>query len=256
MLAHHYVSALELTRAAGGETRPRSNCRPGSRCGEAGKPRVLPERARVPALEVRGPAHSSSGPRMTPGYPRLLVDLGYDPSPWLRAEGTPELQEAADQFLLPVTRQVAAEAEANLGDVYPFQRPAAAVARAPQTARSSSSWTSPKTRVHGPGSAPSRGVPAVLAGEGNFLLEESKRILALAEEFGTTEEILMARITFGPRRFLERLPGKPPSGIVWSAPSSSPDGLTRHLVGRACVQPRIGVVCNRRRPQPLGPRSP
>ena len=90
--------------------------------------------------------------------------------------------------------EAAAEAEANLGDVYRFngqqqtslahhERAIALIADLPETRVTAwiraLAWRA-----------------ALLAGQ-RVSLEESTRILALAEELGTAEEVLMARITFG-----------------------------------------------------------
>ena len=72
----------------------------------------------------------------------------------------------------------------------------------------------------------------MLAGE-DVSLEESKRILALAEELGTTEEILMARITFG---LAHASSGDPDAAVdVLERALELAREANSHLVGRACV---------------------
>ena len=104
------------------------------------------------------------------------------------------MQEAADRFRAAGEVEAAAEAEANLGDVFRFsgrqqtslahhERAIALIADLPETRVTAwiraLAWRA-----------------ALLAGQ-RVPLEESMRILALAEELGTAEEVLMARITFG-----------------------------------------------------------
>ena len=130
---------------------------------------------------------------MTPTI-RACCWSGGERSSWLRAEGVPELQEAADRFRAAGQVEAAAEAEANLGDVYRFggrqqtslahhERAIALIADLPETRVTAwiraLAWRA-----------------SLLAGQ-RVSLEESMRILALAEELGTAEEVLMARITFG-----------------------------------------------------------
>ena len=190
MLAHHYVTALELRRAAGGdaaalETPARLALR------EAGNRAYA-----LSALEASATFHARAlelWPKDDPDYPRLLLERGRALS-WLRAEGIPELLEAADLFRAAGQVEAAAEAEANLGDVYRFngqqqtslahhERAIALIADLPETRVTAwiraLAWRA-----------------ALLAGQ-RVSLEESTRILALAEELGTAEEVLMARITFG-----------------------------------------------------------
>ena len=148
------------------------------------------------ALEAAATFHARAlelWPEDDPDYPRLLLERGRALA-WLRAEGIPELQEAADRFRAAGEVEAAAEAEANLGDVYRFsgqqqtslahhERAIALIADLPETRVTAwiraLAWRA-----------------ALLAGQ-RVPLEESMRILALAEELGTAEEVLMARITFG-----------------------------------------------------------
>ncbi len=190
MLAHHYVTALELRRAAGGdaaelETPARLAFR------EAGNRAYA-----LSSLEAAATFHARAlelWPEDDPDYPRLLLERGRALA-WLRAEGISELQEAADRFRAAGEVEAAAEAEANLGDVFRFsgrqqtslahhERAIALIADLPETRVTAwiraLAWRA-----------------ALLAGQ-RVPLEESMRILALAEELGTAEEVLMARITFG-----------------------------------------------------------
>ena len=199
MLAHHYVTALELRRAAGGdaavlETPARLALR------EAGNRAYA-----LSALEASATFHARAlelWPKDDPDYPRLLLERGRALS-WLRAEGIPELLEAADLFRAAGQDEAAAEAEANLGDVYRFngqqqtslahhERAIALIADLPETRVTAwiraLAWRA-----------------ALLAGQ-RVSLEESTRILALAEELGTAEEVLMARITFGLAQGAQRRP--------------------------------------------------
>ncbi len=226
MLAHHYVSALELTRAAGGDTTPvETPARIALR--EAGR-----RAYGLSALESSAAFYSRAlelWPEDDAEYPRLLLELGRALS-WLRAEGEPELQEAADRFLAAGEIEAAAEATASLGDLCRFngqqqeslghhERALELVAGLPETRVTAwiraLAWRA-----------------ALLAGV-HVPLEESKRILSLAEEFGGTEEVLMARITFGT--------AYASSGDPYSAIDTFEQALelaretNSHLVGRAGV---------------------
>jgi len=190
MLAHHYVAALELTRAAGGDTAPI----------EAPARQALREAGRrayaLSALDSAASLYAKAlelWPEDDPDYPRLLLDLGETLS-WMRNEGGPQLQEAADRLLAAGDVEQAAAAESLLGNIHwvsgrrelartHFDRAAELIAGFPETRATirirAWIWRSD-----------------LLANE-DAPLEEGRRILALAEELGTPEDILNLRINLG-----------------------------------------------------------
>ena len=188
MLAHHYLAALELTRAAGGDTAPlETPARLALR--EAGK-RAYALSALESAASLYGKA-IELWPKDDPAYPRLLFELGnalYE----ARNEGGPELQEAADRLLAAGDIEGAAEAESKLAHRSWFigvqqqasahsQRSVELIAGLPET-RTTAAIRSYAWRLQ------------LLQG-GNPSLEEGRRLLAVTEELGTTEDILNGRIT-------------------------------------------------------------
>ena len=190
MLAHHYLAALELIRAAGGDTAPiEEPARQALR--EAGNRAYA-----LSALESAASLYAKAlelWPKNDPAYPRLLLELG-NTLAWMRNEGGPELEEAAARFLAAGEIEAAAEAESLLAAVH---------------------WTSgtqEAAHVHHErsieliaGFPETRATVRIRAGAWRALLlanehpslEEGKRILALTEELGTTEDILNARINLG-----------------------------------------------------------
>ena len=188
MLAHHYVAALELTRAAGGDATPlvaptRLALRDAGRRAHA-----------LSALEAAVGYHRRTlelWPIDDPDYPRVLFELG-NVLFWARSQGVPELQEAAERLLAAGHVEEAAEAESRLayalwvgGDRERSRahsrRSVELVADLPET-RTTAAIRAYAWRIE------------LLQG-GRPSLEEGQRILALSEELGTTEDVLNARIT-------------------------------------------------------------
>ena len=190
MLAHHYAAALELTRAAGGDASPL----------EAPARRALREAGNrayaLSALESSVRFHSRARelwPETDPEYPHLLLELGRALA-WLRAEGGPELRQASELLLAIGDVEAAADAEAAAADVCRANGQQHA-ARAHVDRAAELIVGLPETRV----TARIRAFNwrfAVLTGA-DLSLDEGRRILALTEELGTTEEELGIRITFG-----------------------------------------------------------
>jgi class 3 adenylate cyclase len=190
MLAHHYVSALELLQAAGRDT---SGIEAPARLAlrEAGHRAfalsALPAAARsyVAALEL--------WPADDPERPRLLLELGSVLSQG-RMGGREYLEEAARDLLRLGDVEAGAEAESLLGDTAwmtgaqaesraHYDRAVALLEGLPE------SRTSAWVRL-------GRYRLLVLAGE-RPPLEEAEGILELAESLGTTNDALNARISVG-----------------------------------------------------------
>ena len=203
MLAHHYVAALELIRAAGGDTA--SIERPTRQAlREAGK-RALA----LSALESASSLYARAlefWPEEDPEYPRVLLELG-ETLFWMRNAGGPELEDASERFLVAGDLESAAVAEVLLGSIYwntgdrararaHYGRSTELIAGLPETR--ATVWISALTwRAH------------VLSEEPTSL-EAGERIVALTEELGTTEQILNARITLALGRVYH---GDPLGGI-------------------------------------------
>ena len=193
MLAHHYLAALELTRAAGGDSAQ------------------LEARARRALREAGRRAHSLSAmetavgffrqaialwPTDDPDYPRVLFELG-NALFEARNEGGAELQEAARSLLAAGDVEGAAEAESTLAHRSWFsgsqqqarlhsRRSVELIEGLPET-RSTAAIRSQAWRIQ------------VLQGE-RPSLDEGRRILAVTEELGTAEDILNGRITLAMSR--------------------------------------------------------
>jgi class 3 adenylate cyclase/tetratricopeptide (TPR) repeat protein len=190
MLAHHYLAALELLRAAGGDVRAVAPRACAALC-EAG------DRAwALSALEASARAYRAAlelMPRDDPERPGVLLSLGRVLFNW-RNEGVPELREAAAALLEAGDVEGAAEAESLLGNV---------------------SWMSgaqAEARAHNDravelvdGLAPTRTTVSIRGNRWRVLvlanehpsLEEGEEILALSESVGTTADALNARINLG-----------------------------------------------------------
>jgi class 3 adenylate cyclase len=188
MRAHHYLAALDLTRAAGGDTGP------------------IEGPARQALREAGGRAYALSAlesatgfyrrardlwPVDDPAYPRVLFELG-NVLFWTANEGADELREAADRLLDAGDAEGAAEAHSRLAWLAwrsgsreetqsHSQRSVELIAGLPETG------TTVAIRAYA-------WRLQFLQGE-HPSLEEGERILALTETLGTTEEILNARIT-------------------------------------------------------------
>ncbi len=191
MLAHHYVAALDLTRAAGGDTAPlEAPARQALR--EAGKRAYA-----LSALESAASLYAKAlelWPMDDPAYPHLLLELGRTLL-WMRNEGASELQEAADLLLAAGEVEGAAEAESLLADVHWVSGGRQEVARNHYEHSVELIAGLPETRATAKIRAGAWRAD-LLANE-DTSLEEGRRILALTEELGTTEEILNVRITLG-----------------------------------------------------------
>jgi class 3 adenylate cyclase/tetratricopeptide (TPR) repeat protein len=190
MLAHHYVAALDLTRAAGADA--------GSL--EAPTRQALREAGRrayaLSALESAADFDRRAlelWPKDHPAYPRLLLDLGKTLS-WMQNEGAAELREASAMLLAAGDVEGAAEAQSHLAVV-------SWVAGAQQEARVHYDRSLelidglPESRT----TAFIRGAAwrAQLLANEHPSLDEGARILALTEELGTPADIFNARITLG-----------------------------------------------------------
>ena len=190
MLAHHYVAALELTKAAGGET----------------SHLAAPARTALRAAGLR--AHGLSAleraagflsralelwPKTDPDYPYVLLELGNTLN-YLRHEGGPELEEAAGLLLAAGDVEGCAEAESLLGEIH-WESGAQQEARAHLERAVQLMADLPETRATGRIRANDWRV-RLLANE-HASLEEGERILALTERLGTIEDVLTARINLG-----------------------------------------------------------
>jgi class 3 adenylate cyclase len=190
MLAHHYVAALDLTRAAGGDPTPlETPARIALR--EAG--------LRAYALSALESAASFDRralelwPKDDPAYPRLLLDLGKTLS-WMQNEGAEELREASARLLAAGDVEGSAEAESYLAVV-------SWVAGAQQEARTHYDRSLalidglPETRT----TAYIRAAAwrAQLLANEYPSLDEGTRILAVTEDLGTPADIFNVRITVG-----------------------------------------------------------
>lgn len=189
MRAHHYLAALELLRAAGGDTKSiEAPARQALR--EAGQ-RAYALSALESAIGFYRRARDL-WPEDDPAYPRLLFELG-NALFWAGNEGADELREAADRLLAAGDVEGAAEAESRLAYVAwrtgsgtearsRSRRSVELVARLPDT-RTTAAIRAYAWRLE------------LLQGE-RPSLDDGKRILAMTEELGTTEDILNGRITF------------------------------------------------------------
>lgn len=190
MLAHHYVAALELIRAAGGETAPIE---------EAARQALREAGNRAYALSA---LKSAAGlyakalelwPKDDPAYPRLLLELG-ETLLWMSNEGGPELEEASELLLAAGAREEAAVAQETLGHIH-WLRGEQRIARVHYARSMELIEGLPETRM----TASIRAATwrTMLLANEHASLEEGQRILALAEELGSTEDILTARINLG-----------------------------------------------------------
>ena len=232
MLAHHYLAALELIRAAGGDTTAiEEPARHALR--EAGNRAYA-----LSALESAASLYTRAlelWPREDPAYPRLLLALGQVLLA-MKTEGEHELAEASALLLAAGAVEEAALAESSLATVH-WQRGSHQIAR-PHYERSIALIDGiPESKV----TAEIRGAfwrVKLLANE-QPSLEEGKRILALAEEFGSTNDVLAARITLGI--------GYAYSGDPQAAISTQERSLKQaleaksHLVSRACLN--LASIC-------------
>ena len=226
MLAHHYLAALELIRAAGGDTRP------------------LEEPARVALHDAGSRAYSLSAlesaadlygkaldlwPKDDPAYPQLLLDVG-SALMWTKNEGAPELTEASELLLAAGNREDAGLAQATLANVYWLQadqqrarghydRSIELIAGLPETRTTArirgDSWRA-----------------ALLAGE-RPSLSEGQRILELTERLGSSDEIHTARINLG----LGKCFGSNPAEGMRELEEALEECLraNSHLATRACL---------------------
>jgi class 3 adenylate cyclase/tetratricopeptide (TPR) repeat protein len=194
MLAHHYVSALELLRAAG---------RDASGVHEPAKAALREAGHRAYALSALGAAERSYRAALElcseddPERPRLLLEIGRVAVAAAGGRGSPELREAIPLLVGQADVEGAADAEALLGFLAwlsgsqseargHFDR---AVALAEELPPSRTTVSARAARYR----------HLVLAGE-RPPVEEGEDILAQAKEFGTTEDVLQAWITLGAAR--------------------------------------------------------
>jgi len=233
MLAHHYHTALELTRAAGGDSA------------------ALEEPTRLALREAGSRAYALSSlesaadlytkalalwPKDELSYPRLLLALGQTLM-WMRSEGAAELAEAADLLLASGAVEEAALAEANLANVH-WSRGAQRIARSHYDRSIELIAGIPETRT----TARIRGDSwrvKLLANEHDASLEEGRHILALAEELGSTEDILTARINLG----IGYAVTGDPQAAIRSHELTLEQALqaNSHLATRACLN--LGSAC-------------
>ena len=190
MLAHHYLAAIELLRAAGRDVDAIALPARAALC-EAGDRGWA-----LSALEASARAYREAlalTPDDDPARPDILLRLGRTLQDW-RNEGAPELREAAAALLAAGNVQGAGEAESLLGDVY-WMSGAQAEARAHHD----------RAAELVDGLAPTRTTVAIRAGRWRVLLlanehpslDEGKEILVLSESVGTTADVLHARINLG-----------------------------------------------------------
>ncbi len=190
MLAHHYVAALELTRAAGGAT---------SQLVVPAREALREAGQRAYALSAMGAAAGFFAQALElwaeddPGYPYLLLDLG-NTLQYLRHEGSSELEEAARLLLAQGDQEGSAEAESLIGEVH-WESGDQRGARAHHTRAVELITDLPGTRATVRIRA--RLWRAQLLANEHPSLEEGVRILALTEELGSTEDVLNARINVG-----------------------------------------------------------
>jgi class 3 adenylate cyclase len=197
MLAHHYVSALELLRAAGRDT---SAVEPPARTAftEAG------DRAyALSALDAAGRSYRAAldlTPYDDVDRPRLLLEIGRVGVAAAGGRGSPELREAIPLFLQQGDVEAAAEAESLLGALA-WMTGSQTEARGHYDRAVELAEDLPPSRITANVRA-ARFRHLVLAGE-RPPLEEGEAILAQAKEFGTTEDILQAWINLGIARNME-----------------------------------------------------
>ena len=190
MLAHHYLSALQLLRAAGQdasaiEAPARTALREAGHRAYSLSALEAAERSYRAALEL-WPEDDER--------PRVLLDLGRVVVAAAGGRGGVELLEAIPPLLHQGDLEAAAEAESLLGLL-------AWLTGSQREARARFD----RAVALAEGLPPSRTTAWVLASRFRHLvlagerppLEEGERILAQAKEFGTTEDVLQAWITLG-----------------------------------------------------------
>jgi class 3 adenylate cyclase/tetratricopeptide (TPR) repeat protein len=203
MLVHHYVAALDLTRAAGGDTVS------------------LETPARIALREAGDRAHALSAlevavrhyrhalalwPDEDPAYAILLAECGKALA-WLRAEGEEELLLASERFVAAGDLEAAADAEAALADIYRAKGRQAECRRRCERATGLLVGL-PETRT----TVRVRATVwrfAVLGGD-DVPLDEGRRIVDLSEALGSSQEHLSAWITLG---LAQSASGDPEAGI-------------------------------------------
>jgi class 3 adenylate cyclase len=190
MLAHHYVAALGLVRAAGGDAA--SLVAPAAAAlVDAGDRSWALSALAAAARHYRSavellPADDPSRPGVLLRLGRVLLDHSL--------EGGEELREAADALLAAGDVESAAEAESllaelswmagSVADARAHHERAAALVRGRPPTRTTVAVRARRWRV------------ANLANE-HPALAEAEEILSLAEDVGTTTDVLNARITLG-----------------------------------------------------------
>ena len=251
MLAHHYVAALELTRAAGGDTR-RARGAGAAGAARGRESRLRAQRARVGGRVLSG-RRSSSGPRDDPDYPRLLFELG-ERSSWLRAEGAPSCRRPPIGSSPPARSRPPPKPRRNLGDRLPVQRAAAGALAHSRARARARSRTSPRRASTACDSRSRRGVPPVLAeraclARGGQAHPRSHR--GARHDRGDPHR--RGSRSVSPVRHRAATP-RPPSTCWRRAARASRCGRTRiSSAARACNL--ASVAGHGRRPRPLGADS-
>ena len=233
MLAHHYLAALELTRAAGGDTAPLE---------EPTRLALRDAGSRAYALSALAPAADfyskalALWPKDDPAYSHLLLSQGQTLM-WSRGEGAQELAEAAEILLASGAVEDAALAESNLANVQwvggeqeiarsHYDRSIELIAGISET-RTTAQIRGSAWRVK------------LLANE-HPPLEEGRRILAITEKLGSTEDILTARINLGIG--YAKLTDDPQAAIRFHESTFEQALLANsHLATRACLN--LGSTC-------------
>ncbi len=204
MLAHHYLSALDLTRAAGGDTSRLEE--PAARALRAAGRRAYA----LSALDAAVGFYQGALELWSPDdrdYPRLLLELGSGLF-WAQSGGAAELEEAAERLLAAGDVEGAAEAESYLGGVH-WLAGAQQEARAHHDRAVALVADLPDTRTTA--TIRARAWRRRLLANEQPPFDEGRRLLALAEELGTAEDVFEARIDLGLALIYG---GDPASGIA------------------------------------------
>ena len=228
MLAHHYVSALELTRAAGGdaaalEVPARIALR------EAGNRAYA-----LSALESAAAFHAKALELWPRGRPRLSAPAPRArPSsrPGCAPRGLPSCSEAADRFLAAGERRGGRRSRGESWRRVPVQRPAAGVARALR-ARARAHRGPPRDARYGVDSS------SWLACLRCSRVSVSRSRRAGGSSLSRRSSARRRKSSWRGSRSVSPIPRaatRTPPSTCWSVLSSSRAEANSHLVGRACV---------------------
>ena len=227
MRAYHYSAALDLLRAAGGDTSAiaqpaREALRDAGRHAHALSALTMAIQYLRRALEL--------WPRDDPAYPRVLFELG-DALFWAGNEGGDELREAGAMFLAAGDLEAGAEAESRLAYLA-WRMGAGDQARAASERSVELIAGLPDTRTTASIRAYAWRVQLLQGGEPS--IAEGERILAMTEELGTTQDIINARITLATGRGIVR--GEAAAAIA-ALEASAAEALAAHshLAARAYI---------------------